>query len=102
VPAGENASAHRPGIVIELHFHEGGTHPRRLSGTLLRARAEADETPRQPAQQPQSGKAERDRQLELPARRQERRPAERTKSAGEFHHRGQLARVDAGKGVARP
>ena len=51
MPAGEDASAHRAGVVIELHLDERRTHPRHLAGALLRARAEARHAPGQPAEQ---------------------------------------------------
>ena len=52
--AGEDASAHRAAVVIELHFEKGGAHARRLPAALLRACGEAGRSKRQPAEQAQA------------------------------------------------
>jgi hypothetical protein len=46
--------------VIELHFKKGGSYARRLPSGLLRPCPEAGRPERQPAEEPQPERAERD------------------------------------------
>ena len=71
VRPGENTSAHRAGVVIELHLEEGRAHARDLARALLRARAEAGRAERQPAEQAQA------RRRRAASRRQSGRAAPR-------------------------
>src|SRR6476646_4334078 len=73
MPPGEDASVHGAGVVIELHLHEGRTHPRHLAGALLGARAEPRNAPGQPSQQPETGETKRDCDIEPAARAEQQR-----------------------------
>src|SRR6188472_1910249 len=99
---GEDAPAHGAGIVIELHLHERRTHPRHLAAALLRARAEPWYAPRQPPQQPETGEAKRDRDIEPAARAEQPGDGNGPQPAsGLQDHRGRL-RLDLGEGMERP
>src|SRR5262245_63246653 len=78
MPSREDTSAHRAGVVVKLHLHEGRAHPRYLAAALLRACGEAGHAPRQPSQEAEASEAERDGDVEPPAHPEQSGGGERT------------------------
>ena len=93
VPAGQDASAHGAGVVVELHLHECRAHPRDLAGALLRALKKPRRTERQPAEQAKPYGRERCRDSDLAAHRKECRKYQQHDPTRQLEHGGKLARV---------
>src|SRR5215470_4730802 len=98
----DDPTAHRPGIVIELHLEESRAHARYLPAALLGARSEAGRPERQPAEQTKPRHAERNRCEELPARGEKGGAAERHRPARELQSLCQALDVGLGEQLEHP
>ena len=101
VAAGEDAAAHRAGVVIELHLDKGRAHPRGLPGALLRARAEAGDAPTAASRAgPSPAKPSGTASPNCAARPRNAAPPSAPMPPAHFTAGGELARIGVGESLA--
>src|ERR1700733_6120540 len=102
MPAHNNAAAHRPGIVIELHFEKCGADTGYLTGALLRAPGETRRPQRHPAEQAEAEDADRNGDADLAAEQEKCGKDQRTAATQVAYQARRLLRVRLGEGVHGP
>src|ERR1700733_15322861 len=102
MPAHNNAAAHRPGIVIELHFEKCGADTGYLTGALLRAPGETGRPQRHPAEQAEAEDAGRNGDTDLAAEQEKCRKDQRAAATQVAYQARSVLRGRVGKGNPGP